>query len=234
MDAVRRKAILSWSSGKDSAWALHVLRERADVEVVALLTTINQAFDRVAMHAVRTELLRAQAEAAEVPLWPVAIPWPCSNDDYEAAMAAVMARARDSGITVAAFGDLFLDDIRRYREERLRGTGMEPVFPLWGLPTDRLARDMIAAGLRARLTCVDPRQLPARFAGRDFDEALLAELAALPAAVDPCGERGEFHTFAYAGPMFRHPIAVEAGAVVERDGFVFADLVANVARTTAA
>jgi len=217
----RRKVLLSWSSGKDSAWTLHVLRQQGDVEVVALLTTINEAFDRVAMHAVRAELLRQQADAAGVPLWPVPIPWPCSNQQYEAAMTAALERARAEGIGAAAFGDLFLEDIRRYREERLRGTGIEPLFPLWGIPTDRLARDMIAGGLRARLTCVDPRQLPASFAGRAFDEALLAEL---PPAIDPCGERGEFHTFAHAGPMFARPIAIEAGAVVERDGFVFADL----------
>src|SRR5581483_6502648 len=215
----RRKVLLSWSSGKDSAWTLHVLRQQGDVEVVALLTTINEAFDRVAMHAVRAELLRQQADAAGVPLWPVPIPWPCSNQQYEAAMTAALERARAEGIGAAAFGDLFLEDIRRYREERLRGTGIEPLFPLWGIPTDRLARDMIAGGLRARLTCVDPRQLPASFAGRAFDEALLAEL---PPAIDPCGERGEFHTFAHAGPMFARPIAIEAGAVVERDGFVFA------------
>jgi uncharacterized protein (TIGR00290 family) len=215
------KALLAWSSGKDSAWSLHVLRERGEVEVVGLLTTINQAFDRVAMHAVRTELLRAQADAADLPLWPVPIPWPCSNAEYEAAMAAAMARARADGLTHVAFGDLFLEDIRRYREERLAPTGMTPLFPIWGTPTDALARQMVEGGLRARLTCVDPRQLEARFAGRDFDAALLAEL---PPTVDPCGERGEFHTFAYAGPMFRHPLTIQSGEVVERDGFVFADL----------
>ncbi len=215
------KALLAWSSGKDSAWSLHVLRERGEVEVVGLLTTINQAFDRVAMHAVRADLLRTQAEAAELPLWPVPIPWPCSNAEYEAAMEGALARARAGGVTHVAFGDLFLEDIRRYREERLAPTGMRPLFPLWGLPTDALARRMVEAGLRARLTCVDPRQLDARFAGRDFDAALLAEL---PATVDPCGERGEFHTVAHAGPMFSRPIAIRTGEVVARDGFVFADL----------
>ncbi|HVV50201.1 MAG TPA: ATP-binding protein [Polyangia bacterium] len=219
--ADKPKALLAWSSGKDSAWSLHVLREQNEVEVVGLLTTINQAFDRVAMHAVRSELLRAQAEAAGLPLQPVPIPWPCSNAEYEAAMAAAMARARADGVTHVAFGDLFLEDVRRYREERLAPTGVQPLFPLWGTPTGALARRMVEAGLRARLTCVDPRALDARFAGRDFDAALLAEL---PPAVDPCGERGEFHTFAYAGSMFRRPIAVRAGEVVARDGFVFADL----------
>ena len=219
--SAKPKALLAWSSGKDSAWSLHVLRAQGEVEVVGLLTTINEAFDRVAMHAVRTELLRAQADAADLPLWPVPIPWPCSNAEYEAAMAAAMARARADGITHVAFGDLFLEDVRRYREERLAPTGITPLFPIWGTPTDALARRMIDGGLRARLTCVDPKSLDARFAGREFDAALLAEL---PASVDPCGERGEFHTFAYDGPMFRRPVPIRAGEVVTRDGFVFADL----------
>jgi uncharacterized protein (TIGR00290 family) len=218
----RTKALLSWSSGKDSAWALHVLRQRGEVEIVGLLTTINRVHDRVAMHAVRTELLRAQADSAGIPLWEVPIPSPCSNAEYEAAMAQAMARAKADGIGTVAFGDLFLEDIRAYREEKLRVVAMTPVFPLWSLPTDSLARDMISGGLRARLTCVDPKQLAGTFAGREFDDALLAEL---PASVDPCGERGEFHTFAYDGPMFRSPVPVRSGDVVERDGFVFADLV---------
>jgi len=217
----RPRALLAWSSGKDSAWSLHELRAAGEVEVVGLLTTINQAFDRVAMHAVRIELLRAQADAAGLPLWPVLIPWPCSNAEYEAAMAAALARARDEGIGAVAFGDLFLEDIRRYREERLAPTGIRPLFPLWGRPTAALADQMLAGGLRARLTCVDPRALDARFAGREFDAALLAEI---PASVDPCGERGEFHTFAYDGPMFSRPIPIRGGDVVARDGFVFADL----------
>ncbi len=219
---MRPKALLSWSSGKDSAWSLHALQQAGEVDVVALLTTVNVVHDRVAMHAVRAELLRAQAEAAGIPLWTVPIPSPCSNAEYEAAMSKALERARGEGITVAAFGDLFLEDIRRYREDRLSGTGLRPVFPLWGIPTDALARQMVAGGLRARLTCVDPKQLSRDFAGREFDAALLAEL---PASVDPCGERGEFHTFAYAGPMYRRPVAVQGGVVVERDGFVFADLV---------
>jgi uncharacterized protein (TIGR00290 family) len=215
------RALLAWSSGKDSAWALHVLRQRGEVEVVGLLTTINAAADRVAMHAVRSELLRAQAEAAGLPLWPVAIPSPCSNEEYEAAMAATVGRARDAGITAMAFGDLFLEDVRRYRENNLGGSGLEPLFLIWGTPTDTLSVRMLAGGLRARLTCVDPRQLDARFAGREYDAELLAEL---PASVDPCGENGEFHTFAYDGPMFTHPVVLHAGEVVTRDGFVFADL----------
>jgi uncharacterized protein (TIGR00290 family) len=218
---MRPKALLSWSSGKDSAWALHVLRQRGEVDVVGLLTTVNRVHDRVAMHAVRSELLRAQASAAGVTLWEVPIPSPCSNAEYEAAMGEAMARAKADGITTVAFGDLFLEDIRAYREQKLAAAGMTPIFPVWGIPTDALARDMIAGGLRARLTCVDPKQLAASFAGREFDAALLADL---PPGVDPCGERGEFHTFAYAGPMFRAPVGVRLGDVVERDGFVFADL----------
>jgi uncharacterized protein (TIGR00290 family) len=218
---MKPRALLSWSSGKDSAWSLHVLREQNEVEIVGLLTTLNAAHNRVAMHAVRAELLQKQADAAGVELWPVPIPWPCSNADYEAAMSSAMVRARTAGVTQIAFGDLFLVDVRRYREERLQGTGVTPIFPIWGIPTSELAQRMVAGGLRARLTCVDPRQLAASFAGRDFDAALLSEL---PPSVDPCGENGEFHSFAYDGPMFRSPVAIRSGEVVERDGFVFADL----------
>src|SRR5262249_34080245 len=216
------KALLCWSSGKDSAWTLHRLREAGQVDVVGLLTTINEAYARVVMHAVRLDLLQAQADAVGLPVWKVPIPHPCSNQQYEAAMGAAITKAVAAGVTLFAFGDLFLEDIRRYREQQLAGTGVTPIFPLWGLPTDALARDMVAAGLRARLTCVDPKQLPASFAGREFDAALLGDL---PAGVDPCGERGEFHTFAYAGPMFHHSIPVQSGEIVERDGFVFADLI---------
>ena len=215
------KVWLAWSSGKDSAYSLHVLRSMPDVEVVGLLTTVNEAFDRVAMHAVRRELLLAQAAAADLPLTIVNIPWPCPNESYEAAMATAMATARSQGVEGVAFGDLFLEDIRRYREERLAPTGLAPLFPLWGRPTRALAEEMLAVGLRARLTCVDPRMLPASFVGRAFDRQLLADL---PAGVDPCGENGEFHTFAWAGPMFRRPVPVRNGEVVMRDGFVFADL----------
>ena len=219
----RAKALLSWSSGKDSAWTLHVLRQRhsRELEVVGLLTTVNETHSRVAMHAVRDTLLEAQAEAAGLPLWRVPIPHPSSNERYEAAMREAVERGLREGITVIAFGDLYLEDIRRYREDRLTGAGITPIFPLWQIPTDALAREMLAGGLRARITCVDPQQLPPTFAGREFDESLLADL---PPTADPCGERGEFHTFAYAGPMFRHPILVRPGEVVKRDGFVFADL----------
>jgi uncharacterized protein (TIGR00290 family) len=218
---VRRKLLLSWSSGKDSAWALHCLGESGEFEIAGLLTTFNQAFDRVAMHSTRRALVEAQARAAGLPLHAVPLPWPCSNEQYEAAMRQACDSAVAAGIDTIAFGDLFLEDVRRYREERLQGTGLTPVFPVWGLDTRRLAEEMIASGLRARLVCVDPRKLPREFAGRDFDADLLRDL---PADVDPCGEKGEFHSFVYAGPMFSEPIPVESGEVVERDGFVFADV----------
>jgi len=217
----KRRVVLSWSSGKDSAWALHMLRQQGEVEVVALLTTLNKTAGRVAMHAVRDELLDRQARAAGLPVWKVMLPWPCPNEEYEALMTGVFERARSEGIDEFAYGDLFLEDIRAYREARHEGAGIGCRFPLWGIATSQLARDMIAGGLKATITCVDPKQLDPRFAGRAFDEQLLAEL---PAGVDPCGERGEFHTFAHAGPMFAAPVAITPGEVVERDGFVFADL----------
>jgi uncharacterized protein (TIGR00290 family) len=215
------KVLLAWSSGKDSAWSLHALRRQEDVEVVGLLTTVNESFGRVAMHAVRRELLDAQARAAGLPLVVVPIPYPCPNEVYEAAMARAVAEARAAGVEAVAFGDLFLEDVRRYREERMAAAGLGLLFPLWGRPTRALAEEMLDGGLRARLTCVDPRQLDPSFAGRAFDRDLLA---ALPPAVDPCGERGEFHTFAWDGPMFDRPVGITLGDVVTRDGFVFADL----------
>jgi uncharacterized protein (TIGR00290 family) len=215
------KTLVSWSTGKDSAWMLYVLRQRPDIELVGLVTTVNAEFDRVAMHGVRRALLEAQADAAGLPLHVLPIPHPCPNDTYEAIMGAFIAEQAAEGVEAMAFGDLFLEDIRRYRETKLAGTGIAPLFPIWGIPTAKLARDMIAGGLEARITCLDPARLPAAFAGRRFDAALLAEL---PAGVDPCGENGEFHTFACAGPMFRHPLPVAAGDIVTRDGFVFCDL----------
>ena len=219
----RPKAWVAWSSGKDSAWALHVVRQRGDLNVVALLTTVNRTHNRVAMHGVREPLLQAQADAAGLPVVAVPIPWGCANEEYERAMGEAMERARAEGVTHVVFGDLFLEDVRRYREANLAKCGMTPVFPLWGSPTRKLAEEMIAGGLRAHLTCVDPRKLDTSFAGREWDAALLANM---PASVDPCGENGEFHTFACAGPMFRTPIAVRHGDIVEREGFVFADLMA--------
>ncbi len=212
---------MAWSSGKDSAWALRLLRRQPDVQVVGLLTTFNSAADRVAMHAVRRELVEAQAERVGLPLWGVDLPWPCSNQEYEELMSAVIRRAVGEGISAMAFGDLFLTDVRQYRERQLAGTGLEPLFPVWGVPTAELAREMIEAGVRARLTCVDPRKLDGSFAGREFDHRLLD---LLPKNIDPCGENGEFHTFVYDSPVFSRPIEIESGIVVERDGFVFADV----------
>jgi uncharacterized protein (TIGR00290 family) len=220
---VAARTLLSWSSGKDSAWALHVLRQRNCVDVVGLATTFNEAFDRVAMHGVRMELARAQARAAGLPLWAVPLPWPCSNEAYEDRMRSVVERARSEGIQAFAFGDLHLQEIRAYRERQLAGTGLEPLFPLWGTVGDTatLARSMIDGGLRAVLACVDPKQLAPEFVGREFDESLLSEL---PGSCDPCGERGEFHTFCYAGPMLEQSIPVSVGEKVERDGFWYVDL----------
>jgi uncharacterized protein (TIGR00290 family) len=216
----RERVLVAWSSGKDGAFALHVLREHG-VEVTGLLTTVSGPFERVAMHAVRLDLVRAQAEAVGLPLLEVRIPSPCPNELYEAAMAEALAEARGQGTTAVAFGDLFLEDVRRYREERMAGTGLRALFPLWGRPTRDLAEEMLAAGLKAVLTCVDPRALPRELAGRAFDASLLREL---PPGVDPCGENGEFHSFAWDGPAFRRAVPVRVGEVVERDGFVFADV----------
>ena len=217
-----KKILLSWSSGKDSAWTLHVLRQHAEVDVVGLLTTINTHFQRVAMHGTRHALLKAQANAARLPLWEVPLPWPCSNETYEHAMSAACASAVEKGISAIAFGDLFLEDVRRYREDRLRGTGLEPMFPLWGRNTRDLILEMLDAGLRARIVCVDPAKLPGGFVGRDLDRDLLTRL---PGTVDPCGENGEFHTFTHAGPMFYEAIPIKDGETVTRDGFLYADVV---------
>jgi uncharacterized protein (TIGR00290 family) len=216
-----KKVLLSWSSGKDSVWALHLLRKQPDIEVVALLTSFNSAAGRVAMHAVRRTLVDAQAARAGIPQWSVDLPWPCSNAEYEERMRGVCQRAVAEGITAVAFGDLFLQDIRDYRERQLQSTGLEPLFPVWEITTAQLARDMIAAGVTAKITCVDPAQVDRSFAGRDFDQALLDSL---PDSVDPCGENGEFHTFVYDAPVFSRPIEVRMGEIVERDGFVFADV----------
>ena len=215
------KILLSWSSGKDSAWALHVLRRGGGGEVGGLLTSVNETAGRVSMHGVREDILRAQAEAADLPLFTIPLPWPCSNEVYEARLRDAVARAVAGGFTHVAFGDLFLEDVRKYREDRLAGTGLTPLFPLWGLPTPQLARDMIAGGLRARLSTIDPRLMPRELAGAEFDDALLASL---PASVDPCGEKGEFHTCVTAGPMFSRPIDLTVGEVVDREGFVYCDL----------
>jgi uncharacterized protein (TIGR00290 family) len=215
------KVLLSWSSGKDSAWTLHALR-RDGVDVGGLLTSLNQTVGRVSMHGVREAILHAQAEAAGLPLFTIPLPWPCTNEIYEARLRDAVERAVADGFTHVAFGDLFLEDVRKYREARMAGTGLTPLFPLWGLPTPQLAREMIAGGLRARLSTIDPRVMPRELAGAEYDDALLARL---PASVDPCGENGEFHTCVTAGPMFSRPLDVSTGETVEREGFVYRDLV---------
>jgi len=216
-----KRVILSWSSGKDSAWTLYQLQQQ-NVEVVALLTTFNEAFDRVAMHGTRRALIDAQAEAAGVPLLPVQLPWPCSNEDYEAIMTNALQTMREEfNPTHVAFGDLYLEDVRDYRIKQMADTGIDSLFPIWGQQTGDLARSMVAAGLKATLTCVNPKQIPRELAGREFDNDFLD---ALPEEVDPCGENGEFHSFVHAGPMFKHNLKVATGEVVERDGFCFADV----------
>ncbi len=222
-----RTVVVSWSTGKDAAYALHRLRKVGRHTVVGLLTTVTEGFDRVSMHGVRTTLMEAQARATGLPLYRVPIPYPCPNTVYERRMRRMCRELREQGVSAVAFGDLFLEEVRAYRESRLEGTGLEPIFPLWGRETRGLAREMIASGLRATLVCVDPKRIPARLAGREFDASLLEEL---PAGTDPCGENGEFHTFVHAGPMLARPVPVAPGAVVARDGFVFADLVPGARR----
>jgi len=218
-----KRVLLSWSSGKDSAWALYTLRQQTDVEIVGLLTTFNESNNRSAMHAIRQELVLAQADSAGLPLWPVPLPFPCPNDEYEARMSAALERARREKVTHVAFGDLFLEDIRAYREKSMAGSGIQPLFPLWcaSADTPALAQTMLQSGLRAVLVTIDPKHLNPAFAGREYDARLLAEL---PSTVDPCGERGEFHTFCFDGPMFSRSIRFERGEVIERDGFYFTDL----------
>lgn len=216
-----KRILVSWSSGKDSAWCLHMLRQRGEYQIAGLLTTFNQKANRVAMHAVRRELVEKQAAATGLSLWAVPLPWPCSNEEYEALMAQTCAKAIAEGIEGIAFGDLFLEEVRSYRERQLKETRLEPIFPLWGLPTRELAKEMIASGLQAKLICVDTHQLDAPFLGREFDDKLLADL---PPEVDPCGEKGEFHSFVYAGPMLTAEIPVLLGETVVRDQFVLADL----------
>jgi uncharacterized protein (TIGR00290 family) len=217
----RPKALIAWSSGKDSAWALHEARRAGDYDIVGALTTVTDSFARVSMHGVREELLRAQCEAAGLPAIVVRIPYPCPNEIYEREMAAAISDAKAHGVTHIIFGDLYLDDVRAYREKNLAGTGIAPVFPLWQKPTAQLARTMIDGGVEAHLAVVDLKKLPAAFAGRSFDIGLIG---ALPAGSDPCGENGEFHTFVSAGPMLARKIPVRVGETVECDGFAFADL----------
>ena len=217
----RPKALIAWSSGKDSAWALHEVRRAGEFDVVGALTTITDSFERVSIHGLRQQLLAAQLDAARLAAVTVRIPYPCPNEVYEREMAAAMDAAKAQGVTHVIFGDLFLEDVRAYRETRLKPTGITPVFPIWHKPTGVLAREMIVSGVDARLVCVDLKKLPKTLAGRRFDAALLEDL---PQGVDPCGENGEFHSFVAAGPMLSRPVAVKAGEVVERDGFAYADL----------
>ena len=218
---MKKRTLLSWSSGKDSAWALHTLRQGDDFEVVGLVTTLNEEFGRVAMHAVREALLCKQADATSLPIHKIQLPFPCSNEEYERRMQQFIDSIRQDRIECMAFGDLYLQDIRQYREQQLAGTGIDPIFPLWQIPTKQLSRAMIHGGLKARISCVDPKQLDESFAGRDYDTSFLADL---PEGVDPCGENGEFHSFAYAGPMFAHDIGIRCGVTTQRDGFIFTDL----------
>lgn len=217
----KRKTLLSWSSGKDSAWALHTLQADPTIELVGLFTTLNKSAERVAMHGVRRELLCAQGRAAGLPVWEIDLPERCSNEVYQEIMKRALARAQAEEVEVMAFGDLFLEDVRDYRIDNMQGTGIEPYFPIWGIPTDELSKTMVSSGLSAILSCVDPKQLDPSFVGRTFDEQFLADL---PGGVDPCGENGEFHTFVTAGPMFRGPIDVVVGEKVERGGFHYADI----------
>lgn len=218
---MKTKTLLSWSSGKDSAWTLYQLQREPEVDLKGLFCTVNSEFKRVAMHAVRLELLQQQAEHLGLPLQVIEIPYPCSDEQYEGIMANFVGGAKERDIEQFAFGDLFLEDIRGYREEKLSGSGIMPVFPIWGIPTDQLAQEMVASGMRAVITCVDPKQLPEAFIGREYNQEFLDDL---PDGVDPCGENGEFHSFVFAGPMFQKPLQISLGEVVHRDGFVFIDV----------
>jgi uncharacterized protein (TIGR00290 family) len=218
---MKKKTLVSWSSGKDSAWALHSLRQQPDVEIVGLFSTVNQEFERVAMHAVRNELVRQQAKSLGLPIQLIQIPYPCDNSAYRVIMQEFIAQAKQQGVECIAFGDLFLEDVRKYREDNLDGTGIKPIFPLWGMPTDELSREMVKSGLHAIITCIDPNQLPPGFSGREYEDSFLSDL---PDQVDPCGENGEFHSFVYDGPMFKEKITVRTGETLSRDGFVFTDL----------
>lgn len=221
-----QRILLSWSSGKDAAWALRCLNRNPNVEIVGLLTTFNAAADRVAMHATRRELVDLQAQAVGLPLFPVMLPWPCSNADYKRLMRNALTKLkREHNLTGIAFGDIFLEDVRAYREQQIKPLELACHFPLWGTDTRELAQEMLDNGTRAILTCIDPAQCPQEFIGQHFDEALLD---ILPAAVDHCGENGEFHTFVYAHPEFSHELPVRIGDTVTRDGFVFSDVIATV------
>lgn len=218
---MKKRVLLSWSSGKDCAWALHVLKQDPEVELLGLFTTVNEEFGRVAMHAVRNELVQKQADSAGLPLHLIPIPYPCTNEDYEQRMGAFVEKCKELEVECFAFGDLYLEDVRKYREEKLEGSGIKPMFPIWGLDTRALSREMIASGLRAMITCIDPKQVPEHLVGKEYNSEFLDQL---PEGMDPCGENGEFHSFSFDGPMFDEPISIKSGEVVTREGFVFADL----------
>ena len=227
---MKKRTLLSWSSGKDIAWSLYVLRQQPDIDVVGLFTTVNQEAERVAMHAVRSELVQQQAESVGLPIQFIPIPYPCSNTEYENIMAVFITQIKEQEIDCIAFGDLYLEDIRKYREKNLEGTGITPIFPLWGKNTKMLSKEMLKCGLRAIVTCVDPQKMPSALAGKEYNASFL-EL--VPASVDPCGENGEFHSFAFDGPMFKSAVNIVVGETVSRDGLLFTDLLPGQHRATA-
>ncbi len=219
---MKKKTYMSWSSGKDSAWALHALRQDPEIELLGLFTVVNKAYGRVSMHATRADLLNRQADSLGLSLQIINIPHPCRNEECDAIMGSFVDNANESGIECMAFGDLFLKDVREYRENQLRDTGIQPIFPIWNLPTGVLAKQMLSAGVEAYISCVDPNKVSRTLAGRRWSEKLLNEL---PENIDPCGENGEFHTVVVGGPMFRKKIPVHIGETVEREGFIFADII---------
>jgi uncharacterized protein (TIGR00290 family) len=218
---MKKRTLLSWNSGKDCAWALHILRQQSEIEIAGLFCTFNQEYDRVVMYAVRIELVKQQAESVRLPIQFIPIPHPCSNSQYETIMKNFVELEKQKEIKCFAFGDLFLDDVRKYREANLSDSGIAPIFPLWGIPTKKLSNEMVNSGLRAIITCVDPKQLPAEFSGQEYGESFLERI---PTNIDPCGENGEFHSFAFDGPMFKEPIKVSIGETIIRDSFIFTDL----------
>ncbi|MDH5611018.1 MAG: adenine nucleotide alpha hydrolase [Gammaproteobacteria bacterium] len=218
---MRQKTMMSWSSGKDSAWALYQLQNNPEIDLVGLFCTINKEFNRVTMHGVRVELLQKQADNIGLPLEIIEIPYPCSNIEYEQIMGEFVEKAKKMHIENFAFGDLFLEEVRNYREEKLKNSGIKAIFPIWGIPTDELSRKMITNGLRTIITCINPKQTPDKFIGKEFDDNFLASL---PETIDPCGENGEFHSFVFDGPMFKEKINIVLGDIVQRDDFVFADI----------
>jgi uncharacterized protein (TIGR00290 family) len=219
---MKKKTLLSWSSGKDSAWALHLVQQDPRIELLGLFTVMNQKYSRVSMHATRSEMLHCQAEAVGLPIETISLPDPCTNEQYDAIMRHFVTESVNKGIECMAFGDLFLEDVRKYRENQLKGRGIDPLFPLWGIPTSDLAEQMLSAGLEAYVSSVDLKKLPSRFAGQKWSRNLIAEF---PKDCDPCGENGEIHTIAVGGPMFQKTVLVRVGDIVNRNGFAYADII---------